>query len=455
MDTSIFVVSDLHLGGDKGFQMCEAAGRRRLAELFLWIREQASPTRRAWIVIAGDVVDFLAEQPFAAFTQDEAEACRKLESILQSTQEVWGALAKAAERCTVTVMLGNHDVELAMSQPRRRLRERIGGAVEFLFDNEAFTFGDLLVEHGNRYDGWNIVDHEALRQHRSRSSRGEPGEPFPTQPGSELVARVMNQFKKRYPWVDLLKPETAGVIPILAALAGSSFKVLAEATKAAAAASWRASKIDRTGTPTASRFVAEEPAGPSASTKTPVEEVADLFELIERSEGPRRSASAEDRMVGEGAVTIDEELLFRGLRRWGDKDNTSFQIDRENKTYLAAARTLAERGKRKVIVFGHTHHAKRIRLDSSALYLNTGTWADLMRIPEAILSGADSPARAAFADFMVALKTDASALRRLVPTFARIDFDGAQNLEAADVLIFDEGGTTTPISTEEILRRLA
>jgi UDP-2,3-diacylglucosamine pyrophosphatase LpxH len=351
-------------------------------------------------------------------------------------------------------MLGNHDVELSLPKPRRRLMERIGRPVEFFYDNEAFTFGQLLVEHGNRYEGWNVVDYDALRQARSRLSRGEPGGEFPTQPGSELVARVMNKLKRRYPWVDLLKPETAGVIPILAALGESTWATAAEAAKAAARASWRQSQFASSGMPTASRFI-RATASPTAEPMShPVDDLADVFELFERYPSQATSSGGDGRMVGAGAVTFHEELLFRGLRMWGEKDGKSFRVDRETKMYLNAAQTLARRDNRKVIVFGHTHHAKRVPLESGAVYLNTGTWADLMRIPEVILSGEVDAARIAFGDFVVALKTDVAALRRQLPTFARIDFDAADNFRAADVLFFDGDGKTTPISNDEVSQRL-
>ena len=459
--TSIFVVSDLHLGGAAGFRMCEEQGRARLAALFRYIAKQAKTTR-ARIVIAGDIVDFLAEEPYDAFTVDEEVAAEKLERIMNASRDVWKALSEASQAgCAITLMLGNHDIELAMAKPRRVLVERIGGPVDFLCDNEAFTFGELLVEHGNRYDGWNAVDHDGLRQLRSRSSRGEPLDDFATQPGSELVARVMNKYKQKYPWVDLLKPETAGVLPILAALGGSTLKIMADAAKAGAGATWRAAQLGSSGTPRANRFVSEaavaEVAPADFVVARPIDDLDDVVALFESL--PATSASTESRdprMVGEGATTIDEELLFRGLRLWGEKDSRSFRIDVEKKTYVNAAKAIAKRGKYRVIVFGHTHHAKRIDLGDGATYLNTGTWADLMRIPQAIFEPDEAAARSAFGDFMVQLKTDANSLRRLLPTFARIDFSEAGSLiGAGDVFLFEDGDQAVPITTNEILKRLA
>lgn len=451
--TSVFVVSDLHIGGADGFQMISRETRQKLAALFRWVADQATADRDVQLVIAGDIVDFLAEEPFEAFTANEDAAAIKLRTILAASDEVWQGLAAATKRCAVTFMLGNHDIELSFPKLRRMLLQRVGGTVEFLCDNEAFVLGDLIIEHGNRYDGWNAVDHDGLRQLRSSSSRREPApSPFSVQPGSELVARVMNQYKKKYPWVDLLKPETAGVIPILAALGGPTWKIAADAAKAAAGAAWRQSRLGSGGTPDDPRFISESKVE-AVPAPLPIDELQEVFALFDEAPAAAASSAADGRMVGEGAVTLNEELLFRGLRRWGEKDNRSFHIDTEKKEYLTAANLLAER-RHKVIVFGHTHLAKNIELGSGARYLNSGTWADLMCIPKAIFADDEHAARVAFSDFIVALKTRAPELRKPLPTFARIELDELRQSKSANVHFFDGPNETPAISTEEIEKRV-
>src|SRR5262249_61234379 len=74
------------------------------------------------------------------------------------------------------------------------------------------------IEHGNRYDTWNMVPHNLLRHVRAKLSRGEKPRRYPNVPGSELVCKVVNRLKKKYRFVDLLKPETEAVLPALPAL---------------------------------------------------------------------------------------------------------------------------------------------------------------------------------------------------------------------------------------------
>src|SRR5690349_11818822 len=91
MAKSLFVISDLHLGGAEGFQMCSPAGRDRLAA-FIDHVGRCTKDGDVHLVINGDVVDFLAEKEFASFTSDDLQATRKLASVIQSTGAVWKSL---------------------------------------------------------------------------------------------------------------------------------------------------------------------------------------------------------------------------------------------------------------------------------------------------------------------------------------------------------------------------
>ena len=233
MKIQLYVISDLHLGGvpntngELGFQICPPSTHLLLAE-FIDRLPRRSTDLDVRLVIAGDIVDFLAEEPFQAFTSDPTEAQTKLDRILNCTTLIWRALRRfVSERGgAITFLLGNHDIELALPSLRKCFLDRIGpGRVEFIYDNEAFTFGPVLIEHGNRFDEWNAVAHGALRRVRSQLSRALPAKPeFPALPGSRLVVDVMNPLKQQYAFVDLLKSEGAGVLLIVVVLGVGGFR---------------------------------------------------------------------------------------------------------------------------------------------------------------------------------------------------------------------------------------
>ena len=69
MYTRLFVISDLHLGGEpasdasRGFQICPPTTQRKLAEFIGRLGGRTADCDDR-LVIAGDIVDFLAEEPF-------------------------------------------------------------------------------------------------------------------------------------------------------------------------------------------------------------------------------------------------------------------------------------------------------------------------------------------------------------------------------------------------------
>lgn len=472
MGEQVFVISDLHIGGEPGFQLVLPPGQARLAGFIRSATARHRAERPAHIVLAGDVVDFLAELPFAAFTADESAATRKLARILDDTAVIWDALrAHVQAGAPLTVMLGNHDIELSLPGPRRLFLERLSrGAVEFLDDDQAFTRGPLLIEHGNRYDGWNVVDFDGLRRLRAALSRRESATRFVAQPGSELVATLMNPLKQKYSFVDLLKPETESVPPLLALLEPALLSDLRRiyelarlARRAQSAEGGRASR-------------SLDPLEPSSDILGGGAGVDPMLALTEEmAADPDGSQLAEDGAPGAAAEAVrgrsrglDDLLGFAELwataRFSKNRSNTmlrklrrallaqagsaaqALHTNYEQDSYLRAARDSASRGF-EVVIYGHTHLAKRVDL-GGALYLNTGTWADLMTLPALTLDFAADEEQVldelrAFADDLAANRLD--GYRRSLTTFACVELTDDLRLASSDVFRFTDSGESVPI----------
>ncbi len=456
MTEQVFVVSDLHLGGEADFQMCGPAGQALLTSFTRWVSAQQQKGRDAHLVIAGDGVDFLSEAPSLAFTANESEAARKLGAIFERTRDVWDAFAAhVAAGGKLTLMLGNHDIELSLPRARRMLLERLGtGRVEVLYDDEALRVGGLLVEHGNRYDDWNWVDHDQLRHVRRNLSRGEAADFFKPQPGSRFVTEVMNAIKREYPFVDLLKPEDAAVPPFLAFLRPDLAQTMRDI--GGSVREWIGTKLrasDAGGDST--RDFGEDPiAARMAETDAMMDLVARVAGAPDAwtnpaDEGARGGTSAFLSLLfgakdvpRERAVQLDK--LREVLRaRVGDAGQ-AFDVDVESEQYLGAARNAAAHGA-EVVVYGHTHLVKRVDLGGGAVYLNTGTWADLMRVPTAVLKD-ETPRDEALrelAEFADDLKDRerVARWRRQVPTFARVELGDDLAVRGADVHRYREGAS--------------
>lgn len=116
-----------------------------------------------------------------------------------------------------------------------------------------------------------------------------------------------------------------------------------------------------------------------------------------------------------------------------DSFNTAVESTAE---YLDAARELAKNGIR-YVVFGHTHKAKHVALAGASAYLNSGTWADLLKFPVEMLSLPDAQALRELESFVDCMRTgDFSRWIEFQPTYVLLDFSAAGTVMAAHLCRF-------------------
>ncbi|MDI3283501.1 hypothetical protein [Polyangium sp. 15x6] len=460
---SVYIISDLHIGGrypepnepgQRGFRI-----NTRVDALTRFVRTLGA--RRAEgldveLVINGDFLDFLAEEvrpgTFVPFIADPGDALRVLGVIVEQDKSLFDELRAFVGRGgRLTLLLGNHDVELALPHVRAEFLRLLGAdaspaRISFLYDGEAYAIGDALIEHGNRYDGFNTVDHGALREVRSLQSRGQPIPPdfaFPPPAGSQLVSSVMNEIKRQYRFVDLLKPETEAVLPILLVLEpGYGNKILtvgrlkreAEKHKPAQPAMPRhrgdLSAVE--GTDGASPLTLAE----MLTAAMPADAAREfLTNLPATSTGGELSAIDDVRFAGGllrlWASGMTQELeqrlpkLLTALRAL-QKDRSFERSVETQPEYLKAATELV-RGGYRFVIFGHTHLPKAVDLGRGRMYLNSGTWADTMRVPSALLDAEGPEAMAMLRDFLSDLAANRIASYvEFNPHYVRLDVRGSR-----------------------------
>jgi UDP-2,3-diacylglucosamine pyrophosphatase LpxH len=390
---------------------------------------------------------------------------KKLVDIVERDRSFFDALGRvlaAGHRLVLT--LGNHDIELAFPAVRAALDEMIGAGpgtdFRFIFDGEAYVVGDALIEHGNRYDAFNVVNFNDLRQLRSIQSRrmAVPSKwEMDPPPGSFMVSRVINPIKESYRFIDLLKPETGAVIPILLALEPGYRSIIREAAKQALRSKVGygldapnmpsiGGDISSTGgddigldelggdisgggssnDPLAQVLSAElgDDAGQfleTLDTEDSIEEmggdISSLSEKISHAFGMTQLL-----LAGKGP-DVDKRLpaLLRALRVLQDDKTFDESVETEA-TYLEAARALARDGSFRYVIFGHTHLAKNVALDDGAVYLNSGTWADLIRFPQDVIEGDKETAIPKLREFVDQLqKGELAEWIDFRPTYVRLD----------------------------------
>lgn len=446
--TRLFVISDLHLGGSAPAMM---SFPQQLADFIASLPGRARADEAIELVLAGDVIDFLAieiEGKTEAFTRDPMRAVAKLDAAIASDAAVFLALREhLAAGHGLTILLGNHDVELALPAVQAALCRHLQcrpGAIDFVADGRAWRFGPVLVEHGNRYDDANLNDWATLREIAASQSRGEP---CPTDLvvsfGSQLVCELIHKYKQSFEFIDTLQPQGVLVAYLIAAFEPGLLDRLPALIQL-----WRGQAL-------AARNAAGARPGPRAMRggepgRAPLfglpldtSRLDEMFGLGRTRRGPMSAVLRETLRPTDQALLhyINNglpiprwrlELVQETLREmsWADR---SLELDGDcGPQGAAATRLRADTGAR-VVVMGHTHQARRIPRDTPcAEYINTGTWADLVTVPIEALATGDA-GLAALDTWLRALAKDDS-VRTLVPTWAEMRVEADGTLTSAELL---------------------
>ena len=78
----------------------------------------------------------------------------------------------------------------------------------------------IFCTHGNEVDPWNYVRYESLSKVARRLNAGRSLTQSEWEPnaGTKMVKEIMNEVKRKYAWIDLLKPETQAAVGALLVL---------------------------------------------------------------------------------------------------------------------------------------------------------------------------------------------------------------------------------------------
>lgn len=406
---------------------------------------QANARADTTLVLAGDIVDFLQvddRPPVLDMPGAPALMRRTLKAI---TAQPWGraifdalgALLRAGGH--IVLLPGNHDPELHHPHTRAVFLDAVGlpehpGFIVHTDDAPWTTVvGHLPVRvgHGHRLDGWNDIDPEAVRR---AVETGDSSVALP--PGSRLVLELLNPLKRavdrasgeqRFPFLDLLKPERATVTLLLPYLdwdagvgkLGVFGSLLTRRFLRRLERALRRGPVLGTGPELA-------PEAPGELDEMLAEALADELPDEDRSSPDAVIRSLRTRLAGGVAPMPGTLAAHAGLVRWcarrylrrAARDGAFF----DQATASAEDRAVIERelpagsGPR-IAIYGHTHAARQIDLGDGRVYLNTGTWMDLMKLPPL----GDDASASAWID-----RLEAGNIERLrMPTYAEVTEKGA------------------------------
>ncbi len=413
---AIHVISDLHMGGPPGFQIL-----RETTRLANFVKRLAStaPDDDVALILNGDVFDTLAEDSggYVAIERAAATVARIVDD--PSFRGVWDALAifVRTPRRKLVCVIGNHDIEIAFPPVQRFFVDRLAGddavargRIEFSIAGAGYACqvggSRVYCVHANEVDAWNYNRYEDLARVARRLNAGQAFDSAEWRPnaGTRMVKDVMNTVKRRYAWIDLLKPETSAAIGALIAIDPGQVKklgelvgIVGEKLKGGAEYAGRLS-TEAFAEPVAAAppDALEKLLGPNlreASALQSADDGADMLLAAEANLTRAAHPADQDGTLGTGQLIIDKltgwlrgidppEALRRALLDWLRGDQT-FAFDNRDETCVEVMKNVGPEVD--IVITGHTHLARAIDLGGGRLYFNSGTWIRLMRFTEAML----------------------------------------------------------------------
>jgi hypothetical protein len=91
-------------------------------------------------------------------------------------------------------------------------------------------------------------------------------------------------------------------------------------------------------------------------------------------------------LLKQGIAVPEQRLRRIRTAMRGLVSNELFGLSVGDGAYGTAAKRLRANGAAEVVVMGHTHLARHHGPADRAAYINTGTWADLIRVPDEVLA---------------------------------------------------------------------
>ncbi|MCD9186120.1 MAG: metallophosphoesterase [Pyrinomonadaceae bacterium] len=406
--SDLIVISDLHLAAERNCGLFRADSE--LAEFLTWVYSEA---KDSFLVLNGDIFDFLVGENGGEITSLK-ESSQKAIKIIENHPEVFDALAKItnSNRHQLFILGGNHDPEVALPEVQAVFEDRLrlnnfSPNIRWLVSGNALTVSVgkkcILIEHGDLFDDWNRIDYGKLQNSINYSSRLIENDSYNAPPGSYLVENL-NPLRKKYPWIDLLKPITEATFPLAWTFARQELnieqrrmlqKVLLNGISAGT--NWLKRNLIMT-------LHSEMILGDTYHHA----DLTDEFSVWRNQEINNPGTSTKK----------DLRKLIKQLKTVSEQDSSfAIEVPERNKFKSDFLNKYIDSQQISAVVHGHTHSAKIYLVkDGKGLYLNSGTWGRLLCLP----NSKDSVE--SWEDFLVELETgtDKGFLR---PTFVRIKND--------------------------------
>ena len=145
MEREYYFVSDLHFGGDGGLQICDYA-----EEFIGFLKKLALTAKDSELILAGDTFGF--------WELTDVQGIAQLDEIVKHHQEIFEQLRLTGERVKITMMVGNHDYDLACYPEFAVQLKNYNITLDTSFALVREIGGrKIWVEHGQQLDPYNAA----------------------------------------------------------------------------------------------------------------------------------------------------------------------------------------------------------------------------------------------------------------------------------------------------------
>lgn len=402
----VVVISDIHLGIGNDLAIFHAEDA-----LCKFLDYHAALIDSIDLVILGDALDYLQVSPYLCFKEDVAKS--KTAAIVSHHLPVFQALQRFIKpqaglgRKRIIWAIGNHDLELQFNQARQEIEKVVLGdsaskdALRWILSGDHLDYhlknnAKIRLVHGNKHDLWNAIDYE----HTQKIADQGGDKDFRYPPGSILVADVLNPLKQGgYKHIDLLKPETTVALPLCLALWPDDTNKLLEKALTPLGG-WGKSRLKQAfstqkpvfdgnrqkAAPTLPTSGAELLARTLQATLSKNDDLAlqddDLPLWLCASDLNASVTDFIEKPAIKDFATDFRKRAFGALLRGAAKrlngSSKAFDLEEPDDNDLPIKNSFSDQVI--LVVAGHSHLARAVSY-RGGYYINTGTWADLMRLP--------------------------------------------------------------------------
>jgi UDP-2,3-diacylglucosamine pyrophosphatase LpxH len=380
-----FVLSDLHLGAgygaEKGNLLEDFTATGEFTAFLRMIGQEGERDQREIeLIINGDLFEFLqvpavdvyepgVSYPKEAYLDASQEASiKRLKLIVQGHEEIFNALSDfmhvESPQRRITLIKGNHDVNLFWPGVKGHLREVLGatGARASLlrFADEFVSRESIYIEHGHqRAEKMNVYNDFF----DPRSGQDPNQLYYPA--GSRFVIDFFNEVEADYGFVDHIKPITA----LIWYAFRWDFDLASKATLSFIQHTSTLSELHTDDHARKDTFLSD------LEDEQRREEMAQRY--TDDANYRRRLHRWLQRYIDSVNLRLKEVSLYPATEISDDPIQMGRASQRlQRLMLLRAAEIISYREGAKVIFFGHTHVPSRESLSSGSIYINTGSWVD-------------------------------------------------------------------------------